>query len=170
MAILTRDKIIEEINKKRIKIKPFDPKNLGPASYDLHLGKYLRIFKDVRSVFEIIEEIDYEKVTQVVKLERDYLLMPGQTIHGITLEKIILPGNICGWIQGRSRFSRIGLMVHITSSFIQPGTCAKQVLEMNNAGPMPLLLRPGIAICQMIFEECKGEAVYRGRFYIQDKP
>ncbi len=47
-------------------------------------------------------------------------------------------------------------MVHITANFIHPGTKGKQVLEMTNAGPMPLAVHPGIAICQIILEETKG--------------
>jgi len=62
------------------------------------------------------------------------------------------------------------LMVHATASFVQPGIDNHQVLEMTNAGPIPLALHPGIAICQFIFEECLGEARYRGRFERQTSP
>ena len=98
------------------------------------------------------------------------MLNPGQTAHGITIEKITLPDNICGWIEGRSSLGRLGLSVHITASFIQPGISNKQVLEMNNVGPIPLAIYPGIAVCQIILEETLGAAKYQGRFRHQHQP
>ena len=90
----------------------------------------------------------------------------------LTREKIIeetisLPEDICGWIQGRSRFARLGLMVHITASLIQPGSKGRQVLEIFNAGNVALRLYPGTKICQVIFERCEGKASYRGGFLEQ---
>jgi dCTP deaminase len=62
-------------------------------------------------------------------------------------------------------------MVHVTANFIQPGMIrTRQVLEMNNAGPIPLAIRPGIRICQIILEECVGRARYAGRFQGQEHP
>ena len=103
--------------------------------------------------------------------EDDYfVLMPGETCHGLTRERIRLPNDLCGWLQGRSRFARLGLMVHITAAFIQPGIDNHQALEINNAGPMPLALRPGTRLCQFIFEQCVGEAKYTGRYRVQEAP
>ena len=83
---------------------------------------------------------------------------------GMTLEKITLPDNICGRLEGRSRFARLGLLVHITASFMQPGISNHQVLEMYNASPFPLAIHPGTKICQFVFEYTVGEGHYRGRF------
>ena len=88
----------------------------------------------------------------------------------MTEENIKIADDICGWLEGRSRFARFGLMVHITASFIQPGVSNKQVLEMNNAGPMPIAIHPGIAICQIILEETVGTASYSGKFKSQSTP
>jgi len=170
MAVLTKKEILAKIKTGEIKIEPLNKPALGPASYDLHLGNKFRVFKSVKEIFIVTERAEFEKVTKLVEVKRNFLLMPGQTAHGITQEKITLPDDICGWIEGRSRFGRLGLMVHITSGFIQPGSSGYQVLEINNAGPMPLSLNPGLAICQIIFEETKGEAKYEGRFKNQQTP
>lgn len=170
MAVLTQSEILKRINSGEIKIEPFNKKSLGPASYDLHLGNKFRVFKGVKNIFKVTEKADFDEITKLVTVDKYFLLMPAQTVHGITQEKITLPDNICARIEGRSRFGRLGLMVHITSGFVQPGTVGFQVLEMNNAGPMPLSLPPGIAICQIIFEECRGEALYMGRFKDQISP
>ena len=170
MAVLARDEILKRIKSGKIKIEPFKEKSLGPASYDLHLGNKFRIFKGAKEVFKVDEKAEFEKVTKLVETTEPFLVMPGQVVHAATLEKIKLPEDICGWLQGRSRFGRLGLMVHITASFIHPGTEGHQVLEMNNAGPMPLSLEPNLKICQIVFEEVKGKGKYKGRFKEQIKP
>ncbi|MFC1654053.1 dCTP deaminase [Patescibacteria group bacterium] len=167
---MTKNKILEEIGNKRIKISPFNPSSVGPGSVDFHLGKDFRVFRQAKSLFHVTDEMDISDVTKLIKIDDHLTLLPGQSVHGITIETLSLPGDICGWIQGRSVLARIGLLVHITANFIHPGTNSKLVLEMTNAGPMPLAIHPGIAICQIIFEETKGEAVYSGRYSKQQNP
>ncbi|HYU20937.1 MAG TPA: dCTP deaminase [Chloroflexota bacterium] len=172
MPILTHDEIIRRVRSGEIGIDPFDERAVGPASVDLHLANHFRVFRRVREIFHVTESADYGDVTEIVEVGDDdyFVLMPGETAHGITRERIRLPETLCGWLQGRSRFARVGLMVHITAAFIQPGVDNKQALEINNAGPMPLAIRPGIAACQFIFEECVGRAKYDGRYRAQLEP
>jgi dCTP deaminase len=91
-------------------------------------------------------------------------------ILGITKEKISLSEGISGRLEGRSRFARFGLAVHVTAGFMQPGISNQQVLEIVNLGHAPMALYPGTKICQFIFEACKGKARYQGRFVNQEKP
>jgi len=171
MAILTHNDILQKIKAGIIKIEPFNSKNLGPASIDLTLDNKFRVFKNVNEIVHLkTDEFNFDETSETITI-KDYInLMPGQTILGITKEKLTLPDTICGWIQGRSRFARIGLMVHITASFIQPGVSNKQVLEMNNAGPISIAIYPGIAICQIILEETTGQGKYQGKFKNQNFP
>lgn len=168
--ILTKNIILKEIKLGRIKIKPFHIKNLGPASYDLTLGNKFRIFKSKKGIHHIHNTAKYEEITKIITVKDKYLLKPGETIHGITEERITLPEDICGWLQGRSRFARFGLMVHITASFVQPGVNNRQVLELNNASHNTLVIYPHTMIAQIIFERCEGKAKYKGRFRKQEKP
>ncbi len=170
MAVLTKKKIVRLLKKGSIKITPLNQKAIGPASVDLHLGNKFRVFKPNQKAYHLNKDIDYHHVTNLITVNDHYTLKPGETIHGITQETITLPSNICAWIQGKSSLGRLGLTVHITASFIQPGISNKQVLEMNNAGPVPLVLYPGIPICQIIFETTKGKAKYSGRFSSQSQP
>jgi len=172
MAILTRDEIIRRVRAGEIGIDPFDEQFVGPASVDLHLASQFRVFKRVRDIFHVTEEAAYEDVSEIVNVgDGDYfVLMPGETCHGLTRERIRLPDDLCGWLQGRSRFARLGLMVHITAAFIQPGIDNHQALEINNAGPMPLALNPGTRLCQFMFETCVGSARYAGRYRAQEAP
>ncbi len=168
MSILTRDEILKEIERGRIKIEPFDPNALGPASIDLRLDNQFRVFKKYHDTFDVREDSDYNEITEFVEVKERFLLLPGESVLGITVEKLTLPPDICGWLEGRSRFARLGLTVHVTAGFMQPGISNRQVLEINNVSPIPLYLYPGTYICQFIFQRCEGSAVYNGRFVRQE--
>lgn len=172
MSVLARDKILEEIKKGSIKLEPFDENQVGPGSVDLTLGSHFRVFERQNGVEKVSEETDFRKITKEIEITKDtpLLLKPGETVLGITQEKITLSPDLCAWIEGRSRFARLGLGVHVSAGFIQPGTSNYQVLEITNLGPTPLSLSPGIKICQVVFERCEGEGVYKGRFRDQEKP
>ena len=172
MTILSRNEILNYITEGKLKITPFNKNQVGPASIDLTLGNSFRVFKKVRQVFHVTEEINYDKITELIEVkDGDYLLlMPGELVHGITKEKLKLPNNMSGRIEGRSRFARIGLMTHVTAGLVQPGSNNKQVLEISNMSPMPIALHPGTKICQIILEKIEGKANYKGKFKNQTNP
>ena len=163
---LTGEAILKAVESGEIEIDPFDAKYVGPASYDLAISNHFRFFKKAHKVLLVDEKVDYKNETMHVEAseEEPFMIMPGECAHTITEERIHLPGNICGWLQGRSSFARLGLMVHITASFVQPGVNNAQVLEMFNASPVPLALKPGARICQIIFQRCEGSGVYTGKY------
>lgn len=172
ITVLSKDEILKNIEEGRIEITPFERDQVGPTSIDLTLGNKFRVFKKVRKIFHVKEDLKYEKVTEVVSVKNgDYLLlMPGELVHGITEEKIRLPEDLAGWIEGRSRFARIGLMIHVTAGLVQPCCDNKQVLEISNMSPMPIALYPGTRICQIILERIEGKAKYEGKFKDQTNP
>ena len=167
--ILTRDVIRRELDSGRLVIDPLLPDQIGPASIDLHLGDEIRVMAGGPEVIDVTEDADYRTVTQVRQLNGPYLLKPGETIHGITREHIRLPGDICGWLEGRSRFARLGLMIHVTSSFISPGVDNRQVLEIANLAGRPLAIHAGTRLCQLILQRTEGSATYQGRFARQEQ-
>jgi dCTP deaminase len=166
--ILTRDVILQEIASGRLAIEPFVPEQVGPASIDLHLGPEIRVMAGGPDVIDVTEDADYRTITRVQPLDAPYVLRPGETIHAITREIIRLPGDIAGWLEGRSRYARLGLMIHVTSGFVAPGARTRQVLEMSNVAGRPLAIHPGVAVCQIVLQRCEGSAVYAGRFAKQD--
>ncbi len=163
--ILTHDEILKELDAGRIKIDPFNPDAVGPASINLTLDNKLRVFTAKDKIIE--EDIDYEKITKTI-ISEHYILKPGELVLGITKETVTLPENICGFLNSRSRFARIGLMSHVTAPFICPGISNKQVLEIYNAGPNSIKLIPGTEICHLVLAECKGSAKYTGKFKDQE--
>jgi len=160
---------LEEIKNGNIVVTPFDEKSLGPASIDLTLDNKFRIFKQFQDIMEVDGSADYRQITELIKTD-SILIKPQETILGITREKITLAPNICGWLEGRSRFARLGLLVHISASFMQPGIDNHQVLEISNVGNVLLRLHAGIKICQFVFQKTIGEAKYEGQFINQTNP
>jgi dCTP deaminase len=169
MAVLTRDAILREIDEGRLVIDPFSREQVGPASIDLTLGDEIRVIEPGGEPIDIHEASDYRSYTRVRPLDQPFVLEPGATIHGITRERVELPADLCGFLEGRSRFARLGLMIHVTSALVQPGVCNRQVLEMGNVSGHPLRIHAGVRLCQMVLMRTEGEAVYQGRFAEQEK-
>lgn len=169
MTVLTREAILAELESGRLRIEPFSPDQLGAASVDLTLGDEIRVLEAGRAPIDLLAEADYRDHTTLRALDEPYVLTPGSTIHGITRERISLPRDVCGFLEGRSRFARLGLMIHVTSAFVQPGVDNRQVLEMSNVAARPLRIHAGVRLCQLVLMRTEGEAVYRGRFAEQDR-
>jgi dCTP deaminase len=162
--LLTKPSIQKEIDAGRIVIEPaLAPDQVREASIDLRLGNTFRVFEKAIEVIDVCETADYQKVTKEITAE-EMLLLPGETILGVTMEKITLPSDVCGWLEGRSRFARLGLLIHISAGLIQPGVSNRQVLEITNLSPNVLKLKAGERICQLAFQRCEGEATYTGKF------
>ena len=172
MALLSGEKILELVKSGQLKIEPFRKDQVGAGSIDLHLGNEFRVFKKVHDVFRVADQADYTKITEIVKVKKGghILIMPGELIHGITKEKVTLPPNLAALIEGRSSLARVGLLTHLSSGFIHPGSSNRTVLEIANVSPVGLALKPDTKICQLIFIEVSGEARYKGRFAKQLKP
>lgn len=170
MAVLTKSIIEHELASGRIVVDPpLEPTQIRQASIDLRLGNVFRIYQKTNRTVELVESTDYREITEEVVAET-LLLCPQETVLGVTMEKITLPDNICGWLEGRSRFARLGLLIHISAGLIQPGVSNHQVLEITNLSPNVLVLHAGSKICQLAFQRCEGHASYDGRFQGQHKP
>ena len=164
MSVLTRDVILRELDEGRIRIDPLDRSQIGVASIDLTLGREIRVILNDEESIRVEDATDYRDHTQVRALEGSFRLDPGVTIHGITAEHVSLPDDLCGFLEGRSRFARLGLMIHVTSAFVQPGVSNRQVLEMSNVSSRALEIVPGVRICQLVLMRTEGRSVYAGRF------
>ena len=166
MSVLGRQAILTAIEQGSITITPFTPELVGPASIDLTLANTFRVFRKVHQVIEVRENTDYRQLTEKMEVPagQHILIMPGETILGITKERLRLGPGLCGWLEGRSRYARLGLMVHISAPFMGPGIDCQQVLEMSNFGPAPLAVYPGTPICQFVFQRLDGEERYEGCF------
>jgi dCTP deaminase len=172
MSILIGDEIEKALNSGAIRVEPLDPSQIGPGSIDLTLGNEFRKFRKKFKVYHVRNDSRFEDITRAVHVpdSSSIVIKPGEMVLGITRERITLADNISGRLEGRSRFARFGLAVHVTAGFMHPGISNHQVLEIVNLGHAPLALYPGTRICQFVFERCEGHARYHGRFAEQVKP
>jgi dCTP deaminase len=172
MGILVGEEIEKALADGSIRIEPLDRSQIGPGSIDLTLGNEFRVFKRRSKVYHIKNDSRFEDITRQVHVDDGafVVIKPGEMILGITREKITLADNISGRLEGRSRFARFGLAVHVTAGFMHPGISNHQVLEIVNLGHAPLALYPQTRICQFVFERCEGRARYQGRFAGQERP
>ncbi|KAL6057023.1 Deoxycytidine triphosphate deaminase [Balamuthia mandrillaris] len=170
MSVLAREQILAAVKNGEIQITPFDESAVGCASIDLTLSNEFRFYKPGLTVIPVKEDTDYKDITEKVVLKEgdSYLLLPGCACLGITRETVKLGPNLCGLLEGRSRFARLGLFVHITAGFMNPGIENRQVLEIYNASNHPLALIPGEKVCQFVFMRMEGEASYSGKFSVNE--
>jgi dCTP deaminase len=147
-------------------IEPFDESQVEPASYDVRLGNDFKIFQRDKTIgIDFAQPAD---ITRHVRIEDgDYLtLHPGEFVLGVTREVVHMPNGIVSRIEGKSSVGRLGLMVHVTAGFIDPGFNGPITLEMYGVHPLALMLRPGIKIAQLSFHTMLSAAKnpYSGRY------
>ncbi len=148
--------IKELLGKGTISISPLDGAQIGPASVDLTLSDEWYFFKDK---YKGKKAVDLAKTpfteAYAMKKAESIELRPGEMCLGRTRERITLPANILGKLEGRSRFARMGLIIHITAAVVQPGSDNHQILEIVNLAPFPVRLSAGMRISQILFEELR---------------
>ena len=161
MRLCDRD-ILTALDEGTIEILPKPgPEALGAVSVDLRLGSQFRTFDSHETPFLDLSGDRADVSAAIARVMGDeiqiapdslFILHPGELALGVTLEKVTLPDNIVGWLDGRSSLARLGLMVHVTAHRIDPGWSGNIVLEFFNSGKLPLGLKPGMAIGAVSFE------------------
>ncbi|MEM2948183.1 MAG: dCTP deaminase [Candidatus Anstonellales archaeon] len=147
--------IKKAIKKGEIKIEPLSEEQIGPASIDLTLDNIWWFPK--KKMFPVdLKKVGWEELMEKKVAER-IVLKPGELCLGITKERITLAENIIGKLEGRSRYARVGLSVHITSALVQPGVSNHQVLEIVNNAPFPVVLHEGMRVSQIVFAKTKSK-------------
>ena len=136
------------------------PECFGSCSIDLRLSGVFKIFEHshfpyldlggINNAHAMTEQVMRELI---IPDNEAFYLHPGELALGITLERISLPSNLAGWLDGRSSLARVGLMVHLTAHTIDPGWNGRITLEFYNSGRLPLALRPKMRICAISFEQ-----------------
>ena len=134
---------------------------LGSCSVDLRLGDTFRVFEHSKYAYLDPLKKDYSnEITRkvVVKDGGEFVMQPGDFVLAVTLERVKIPNNMMGRLEGRSSLGRLGIVVHSTASIFDPGWDGNCVLELGNLGRMAVKLNVGMRICAMSFEELTSEA------------
>ena len=152
MTVLSDRTIKEELAASRLVIEPLDEANIQPASIDLQLDRVFRIFRVTRRPFVDVRQ-PMEDLTELVTIEDDepFIIQPGTFVLGSTLESVTLPDDIVARVDGRSSLGRLGLLVHATAGYVDPGWTGKLTLELSNQSQMPIALYYGMKVSQISF-------------------
>jgi dCTP deaminase len=151
-SVLSDGTIRRLVAEGRIKIEPWDPAMVQPASVDLRLGRTFRVFHNFR-----VPAIDLasppDNLTELVEIgpEESFVIHPGEFVLGRTEEVVEMPDDIVSRIEGKSSLGRLGLIVHATAGFVDPGFRGSLTLEITNLTRVPIILWPGKPIAQLSF-------------------
>lgn len=151
--VLSDRTIKEELAKGRLRIDPIDPDaDIQPASVDVHLDRAFRVFKVSGSPYIDLRK-PMDDLTEEVTIDGDrpFFIHPGEFVLASTLQVVTLPDDILAQVEGKSSLGRIGLLIHATAGFVDPGWHGKLTLELSNVAKMPIALYYGMKIGQLSF-------------------
>ena len=150
--ILSDRSLRDEISTGRILIDPFVPANIQPSSVDLTVDRYFRVFRNHTARVIDVKE-NQEDLTELVEIADDdvFILHPGEFVLGATAERIGVPDDLVARIEGKSSLGRLGLLIHSTAGFIDPGFDGHITLELANVANLPITIYPGMKIGQVSF-------------------
>ena len=151
MLLSDRD-IALELDSGRIGLDPYEPALLQPASIDVRLDRFFRLFDNHKYPF-IDPSQDQPELTRLVETAADdpFVLHPGEFVLGSTYEFVTLPDDVAARLEGKSSLGRLGLLTHSTAGFIDPGFGGHVTLELSNVATLPITLWPGMKIGQLCF-------------------
>jgi dCTP deaminase len=151
-VILSDHSLREELAAGRIVIDPLDEDNIQPSSIDLRVDNLFRVFRNHTAAVIDVRE-DLENLTELVQVPADgvFMLHPGEFVLGSTLERIGVPDDLVGRVEGKSSLGRLGLIIHSTAGFIDAGFDGHITLELTNIATLPITLYPGMKIGQVSF-------------------
>ena len=150
--ILSDRTIREELAAGRIVIDPLDPACIQPSSVDLRIDRFFRVFRNHTMGFIDVKQ-NLEDLTELVEIKEEdvFILHPGEFVLGSTLERVRLPDDLVARLEGKSSLGRLGLLIHSTAGFIDPGWNGHVTLELSNVANLPITIYPGMKIGQISF-------------------
>jgi dCTP deaminase len=152
MVLSDRD-IRAEIAAGRVVIDPFTPEAVQPSSVDLHLDRSFRVFRNSRYPYIDVRD-EQPELTELVEIGGDepFILHPGEFVLGSTLERVALPDDLVARLEGKSSLGRLGLLIHSTAGYVDPGWDGNLTLELSNVANLPITLYDGMKIGQISFQ------------------
>jgi dCTP deaminase len=153
-VILSDRTLREQLAAGRIVIEPLDESLIQPSSIDVRISNLFRVFRNhTRGVIDV--KLDMVDLTELIEIpsgsEEPFILHPGEFVLGSTLERIGMPNDLVGRVEGKSSLGRLGLLIHSTAGFIDAGFDGHITLELANVASLPITLYPGMKIGQVSF-------------------
>jgi len=152
MSVLSDRDIRAAIEAGEVVIKPYDPQDLQPSSVDLHLDRRFRVFRNNRYAYIDVRSPQPD-LTEMLSVADDepFILHPGEFVLGQVLEWVELPDNLVSRLEGKSSLGRLGLLIHSTAGYVDPGWKGNLTLELSNVANLPIALYYGMKIGQISF-------------------
>ncbi len=152
------------IESGRVKIESDETdleKHIHASSMDLRLGKTFKLYE--HSKFAVLDPKEPESFrgnmrTITVENGEPFIVQPGEFVLGVTQESITVPEDLVVRVEGRSSLGRLGIIVHSTAGFVDPGFSGSITLEISNLNRLPVALYPGMRVCQIAFEQMTSPA------------
>src|SRR5438552_4844257 len=150
--VLSDRTIKAEIEAGRIVLDPFDEAMVQPSSVDVRVDRRFRVFNNARYPFIDVRQ-PMEGLTEAVEItdEDPFILHPGEFVLGSTLERVRLPDDVVARLEGKSSLGRLGLLIHSTAGYVDPGWDGYLTLELSNVANLPITIYPGMKIGQISF-------------------
>ncbi|GER82679.1 MAG: dCTP deaminase [Thermogemmatispora sp.] len=150
-------------------VEPWEERQLGPTSIDLRLGARLVKYRGER-----LELGKAPPASEEIMIDphHGYELRPGEFILGCTLERVRIPNGYQGFIETKGDVARAGLQVHNGDGHVDPGSDHVLTLEITNLNSIPVVLYPGLFICQLFIHQLSSLCLreYRGKYFGQQGP
>lgn len=158
MILSDRD-IKKALKEERITVDPLFPHAIQPASIDLHLGPDFLIFRMKERLF-IDPKVPIDDAMEALQIneDRQFVIHPGEFALGMTYETIGVADDMVGRLEGKSSLGRIGLIIHATAGYLDPGNKLKMTLELHNISGLPIKLYYKMPIAQMSFTPLSSPA------------
>ena len=157
--VLSDRTIKEEIAAGRLVFDPYDEGLVQPSSVDMRVDRSFRVFNNSRYPYIDVRE-PMENLTELVTVEdgEPFVLHPGEFVLGQTLERVRLPDDLVARLEGKSSLGRLGLLIHSTAGFIDPGWDGHVTLELSNVANLPITIYYGMTIGQLSFVQLSEPA------------
>lgn len=156
MAILSDKTLKEYLEEGKIVIDPLkDEQQIQPSSVDMRLGDEFKVFKVIRKPY--IDPKDEEDIAEYMESStvpegEAFIIHPNEFALATTQEYVKVPDDLVARVEGRSSMGRLGVTMHVTAGYVDPGFEGRITLEISNIGAMPVALYPGQRVCQLVFE------------------
>ena len=165
VVILSDRSIREQLDAGRIVVDPLDTDLIQPSSIDVRISHLFRVFRNhTAGVIDV--KVDQRALTELIEMpvgddgngDEPFMLHPGEFVLGSTLERVALPNDLVGRVEGKSSLGRLGLLIHSTAGFIDAGFDGHITLELANVASLPITLYPGMKIGQVSFMQMTSAA------------
>ena len=155
--VLSDRSIREEIESGRLVFDPYDPSLVQPSSVDVRVDRQFRVFHNSRHPYIDVRK-PMEDLTELVEVSdsEPFVLHPGEFVLGQTLERVSLPDDLVARLEGKSSIGRLGLLIHSTAGFVDPGFSGNLTLELSNVANLPITIYHGMPIGQISFMRMDG--------------